>query len=166
MLSKGDEATWNTMLQRYMDETNAQEKTKLLKGLAWINQPWMIRQFLRLAKNETIVRGQDYMLCLRYIAQNPIGLPIVWEFIREEWPYLVERFSLNDRYLGRMPKYISYTFSSQLRLDELLAFFKKYPEAGAGKRARKQAIESIQNNVKWLKIHNSTIEKWFEQNVL
>ena len=72
------------------------------------------------------------MLCLRYIAQNPIGLPIVWEFIREEWPYLVERFSLNDRYLGRMPKYISYTFSSQLRLDELLAFFKKYPEAGAG----------------------------------
>ena len=48
MLSKGDEATWNTMLQRYMDETNAQEKTKLLKGLAWINQPWMIRQFLRL----------------------------------------------------------------------------------------------------------------------
>ena len=87
----------------------------------------------RLAKNETIVRGQDYMLCLRYIAQNPIGLPIVWEFIREEWPYLVERFSLNDRYLGRMPKYISYTFSSQLRLDELLAFFKKYPEAGAGK---------------------------------
>jgi len=166
MLSKGDEATWNTMLQRYTDETNAQEKTKLLKGLAWINQPWMIRQFLRLAKNETIVRGQDYMLCLRYIAQNPIGLPIVWEFIREEWPYLVERFSLNDRYLGRMPKYISYTFSSQLRLDELLAFFKKYPEAGAGKRARKQAIESIQNNVKWLKIHNSTIEKWFEQNVL
>ena len=32
-----------------------------------------------------------------------------------------------------MPKYISYTFSSQLRLDELLAFYKKYPEAGAGK---------------------------------
>ena len=91
----------------------------------------------RLAKNETIVRGQDYMLCLRYIAQNPIGLPIVWEFIREEWPYLVERFSLNDRYLGRMPKYISYTFSSQLRLDELLAFFKKYPEAGAGMSALK-----------------------------
>ena len=81
----------------------------------------------------------------------------MWEFLRDEWPYLVERFSLNDRYLfpfflyspnilllillifvcfrylGRMPKYISYTFSSQLRLDELLAFYKKYPKAGAGK---------------------------------
>ena len=47
MLSKGDETTWNKMLDRYMDETNAQEKAKLLKGLAWIDQPWMIRQFLR-----------------------------------------------------------------------------------------------------------------------
>ena len=36
MLSKGDESTWNTMLQRYMTESNAQEKTKLLKGLAWL----------------------------------------------------------------------------------------------------------------------------------
>jgi len=165
MLSKGDETTWNKMLDRYMDETNAQEKAKLLKGLAWIDQPWMIRQFLRLAKNETIVRGQDYLTCLRYIAQNPIGLPIVWEFLRDEWPYLVERFSLNDRYLGRMPKYISYTFSSQLRLDELLAFYKKYPKAGAGKRARKQAVEAIQNNIKWLDQHKATIQNWFEQNI-
>ena len=137
MYSKGDETTWNTMLQRYMEETNAQEKTKLLKGLAWINQPWMIRQFIRLAKNETIVRSQDYLLCLRYIAQNPIGLPIVWEFLRDEWSYLVDRFSLNDRYLGRMPKYISYTFSSQIRLDELLTFYKKYPDAGAGNIIKK-----------------------------
>ena len=58
-----------------------------------------IYDYYRLAKNETIVRGQDYLTCLRYIAQNPIGLPIVWEFLRDEWPYLVERFSLNDRYL-------------------------------------------------------------------
>jgi hypothetical protein len=31
-----------------------------------------------------------------------------------------------------MPKYIASGFSSQFRLDELEAFFKKYPEAGAG----------------------------------
>ena len=73
MLSKGDENTWNTMLERYISESNAQEKSKLLRGLAWIDQPWVIRQFLTLAKNETIVRGQDYLTCLRYIAQNPIG---------------------------------------------------------------------------------------------
>lgn len=166
MLSKGDENTWDTMLQRYISESNAQEKAKLLRGLAWIDQPWVIRQFLRLAKNETIVRSQDFMTCLRYIGQNPIGLPIVWEFLRNEWPYLVDRFSLNDRYLGRMPKYLSYTFSSQLRMDELENFFKKYPEAGAGKRAREQARENIQNNINWLKTHQDTIHQWFSRNLV
>ena len=48
MLYKGDEETWNTMLERYQSETNAQEKTKLLRGLAWIDQPWIINRFLRL----------------------------------------------------------------------------------------------------------------------
>ena len=73
MLHKGDEDTWSTMLKRYQAETNAQEKSKLLRGLAWIDQPWIVHRFLTLAKNESIVRSQDYMICLRYIAQNPIG---------------------------------------------------------------------------------------------
>ena len=71
--SKGDDKTWNILLERFMAETNAQEKKKMLKGLAWANQPWILRQFLGLAKNETIIRSQDYFSTLRYIALNPIG---------------------------------------------------------------------------------------------
>ena len=33
MLEKGDESSWNVMLDRYSDEQNAQEKRKLLSGL-------------------------------------------------------------------------------------------------------------------------------------
>ena len=62
------------------------------------------------------------------------GNPIVWKFLREEWPYLVDRFSLNDRYLGRIPKTIAAGFSTKLELEELKAFFSKYPKAGAGKK--------------------------------
>ena len=86
--------------------------------------------------------------------------------MRNEWPYLVDRFSLNDRYLGRMPKYLSTSFSSQLRLDELDNFYAKYPDAGAGKRARKQARENIQNNIKWLQTHQDTIHQWFNRNLV
>ena len=61
-----------------------------------------------------------------------LGNSIVWKFLREDWPYLVDRFSLNDRYLGRMPKTIATGFSTKLELEELKAFFAKYPDAGAG----------------------------------
>ena len=33
MQEKGDEAAWNVMLNRFMNEQNAQEKRKLLSGL-------------------------------------------------------------------------------------------------------------------------------------
>ena len=68
-----------------------------------------------------------YLLGIFYL-----GNPIVWKFLREEWPYLVDRFSLNDRYLGRIPKTIASGFSTKLELEELKAFFAKYPKAGAG----------------------------------
>ena len=73
----------------------------------------------------------DLQFLKKYISFK-LGLPIVWNFLRDEWSYLVERFSLNDRYLGRMPKYIGSTFASQFRLNEMKDFFKKYPDAGAG----------------------------------
>ena len=71
------------------------------------------------------------MIIIRMIWHT--GNSIVWKYIREEWPYLVERFSLNDRYLGRIPKTIASGFSTKLELEELKAFFAKYPDAGAGK---------------------------------
>ena len=132
---------------------------------AWIGEPWVLKQFLTLAKNESIVRGQNYLHSLLYISHNPIGLPIVWDFIREEWPYLVDRFSLNDRTLGRLPKRVASSFATQLQLEELQAFFKKYPDAGAGKRARKQAVENTENNIRWLNRNEKVVSDWLKNQV-
>lgn len=39
-------------------------------------------------------------------------------------------------------------------------FFNKYPEAGAGAAARVQALETVNNNVKWLSNYREVVEKW------
>ena len=78
-----------------------------------------------------------------------IGNPIVWKFVREEWPNLVNRFSLNDRYLGRLPSYIASGFNTKLELEELNAFFAKYPDAGAGKLLSTSSINLQINEYKY-----------------
>ena len=110
----------------------------------------------------------------------------MWEFVRSNWEFLVDRYSINDRYLGRLPKYVSKTFSTEFRLNEMKEFFAKYPEAGAGKsfvldlvpfvalivyfniltgkRARKQALENIENNISWLRRHQEAVYTWLVQN--
>ena len=39
----GDQETWDWLFERYRNETNAQEKTKLLRGLSSIEIPWLLR---------------------------------------------------------------------------------------------------------------------------
>ena len=116
--------------------------------------------YINLAWNESYVRGQDYFTCLQYIAQNRIGQSLVWDHVRENWEKLVERFGLNDRYLGRLIPGITARFSTQIKLEEMEAFFAKYPEAGAGTAARVEALEKVKYNIKWLEQNKRQVGNW------
>lgn len=39
-------------------------------------------------------------------------------------------------------------------------FFKLHPDAGAGTAARKQALEGVENRIKWLATHKKDVEDW------
>jgi glutamyl aminopeptidase len=73
--------------------------------------------------------------------------------LKNNWEYLVERFTVNDRRLGNYVLSISISFANETRLKEMLDFFAKYPDSGAGENARNQALENVRNNIKWLKMH-------------
>jgi len=162
MAARGSPETWEIMFKRYLDESNAQEKRKLLYGLAQIKEQWILHRFILLAQNETYVRSQDYFTALSYVSGNPIGESLVWDFIQAEWPKLVDRFTLNNRYLGRLPKLAVTKFTTEFQLKQVEDFFATYPEAGAGARARKQAVEQVKNNIKWLSSHQEVVGKWLD----
>ena len=93
---------------------------------------------------------------------NPIGKPIVWDFVRNNWPKLVDRFTLNDRYMGRMISEITKSFATPRRLQEMKQFFEEYPEAGAGEQYRKIALETVENNIKFKESHAKEIYNWLQ----
>ena len=137
-----------------------------------------------------------------------LGNSLAWDYVRSNWESLVKRFSLNNRYLGRLPGQVVSKYVSRFKRDEVNAFFNKYPEGGAGKvvelfcrskvayfrrlfchvkqtypwnscnkitcaegvifisgtRSRKQALEKIDNNIKWLEKHQVTIKRWLDRN--
>lgn len=119
-------------------------------------------RFIDLAWDEKNVRSQDYFSCLQLIAANQIGEPIVWEYVRENWKKLTDRFGLNERYLGSMIPSIVGRFSTTTKLEEVQSFFKKHPEAGAGATARKEATQKIENNIQWLKNNEKSVGNWLE----
>jgi glutamyl aminopeptidase len=44
------------------------------------------------------------------------------------------------------------------------AFFAQYPEAGAGARARQEALENVQNNIRWIANYKKVLGDWLESN--
>lgn len=116
--------------------------------------------------DEKYIRNQDTFSCLISISRNPVGTPLVWDWVRKNWEFLVNRYTLNDRYLGRLIPSITSSFETDLKLKEMLAFFDKYPEAGSGKTARATAIETVSNNIKWVQKNSQKLEEWLDTSPL
>lgn len=157
------EKDWDTIWEMFVKETDAVEKAKLQACLTAFREPLVLKRLIDLAADETFVRGQDYFTLMGQIAGNRNGEALVWDYVRENWMNLVARFGLNERYLGRMIPTITSRFTTQTKLEEMEAFFAKYPDAGAGANARLQALESVRNNIKFLNKHQDSIGKWLKE---
>lgn len=44
-------------------------------------------------------------------------------------------------------------------------FFAKTPNAGAGEMSRLQALETVKNNIEWMRLNQAEIKTWLEVNV-
>jgi len=164
--SVGSQEDWDAVWELFVNESDASEKSKLMYGLSAIQIPWILQRYIDLAWNEEYVRGQDYFTCLTYISANPVGESLVWDYVRENWQRLVDRFGLNERYLGNLIPSITARFSTQTKLEEMEQFFAKYPEAGAGTAARVRALETVKNNIVWLAENLEGVDAWLDKQPL
>ncbi|KAM9381901.1 glutamyl aminopeptidase [Phaethornis superciliosus] len=161
MQYSGNEASWDYMFNRYQKTSLAQEKEKLLYGLASVKSIPLLDRYLKYIYNTSLIKSQDVFTVLRYISSNTYGKTMAWDWIRLNWQYLVDRYTINDRYLGRIVT-ITQTFNTELQLWQMENFFEKYPNAGAGESPRSQSVEQVKNNIEWLKVNKEEIQKWLE----
>ena len=162
----GSEKEWNVLWDMFVKEQDATEKIKLQSALAAVNEPWILRKLIDLAADDKYVRSQDYFSLMGAISGNRNGEGLVWDYVRENWQQIVNRFGLNERNLGRMIPSITSRFTTESKLNEMKIFFSDYPEAGAGANARIQAIETVENNINFLKNNQKAISDWLKVNNL
>ncbi|XP_027749159.1 glutamyl aminopeptidase isoform X1 [Empidonax traillii] len=159
MQNSGNESSWNYMFRKYQETTLAQEKEKLLYGLASVKNITLLDRYLKYIYNTSLIKSQDVFTVLRYISYNTYGKTMAWDWIRLNWQYLVDRFTINDRTLGRIVT-ITQTFNTELQLWQMENFFEKYPNAGAGEMPRSQSLEQVKSNIEWLKENKEEIRAW------
>ncbi|XP_054269208.1 aminopeptidase A-like isoform X1 [Macrosteles quadrilineatus] len=161
-MAESGEQQWDRMWDKYLAETDPQEKGRLRRSLATIKEPWILARLIERAKNEDYVRSQDYFGLMAAIAGNPVGNNLLWDWVRANWQYLVDRFTLNNRSFGRLLPYVAGSFSSDIKLKEVEQFIAQHPEAGAGEAGRRATLESIKLNIAWLEKHLAPLTEWLK----
>uniref|UniRef100_A0A1B0CJN9 glutamyl aminopeptidase n=1 Tax=Lutzomyia longipalpis TaxID=7200 RepID=A0A1B0CJN9_LUTLO len=152
---------WEKVYNEFLKETDPQERAKLMEALAAPSFQPLLENYLRIAQiKDGPIKQQDYMTVMQYIAYNQYGESIVWDYVRNHWENITDIIDINNRNLGRMIPNITKRFSTQAKLNELDAFFAKYPNAGAGAAARVEARETIMYNINWITHNKATIDNW------
>nr|XP_023420111.1 glutamyl aminopeptidase [Cavia porcellus] len=121
MQNSGNETSWDYTLKKYQSTSLAQEKDKLLYGLASVQSVSLLARYLDLLKDPNVIKAQDVFTVIRYISYNTYGKRMAWNWIQLNWDYLVDRFTINDRYLGRIVT-IAEPFNTELQLWEMQTF--------------------------------------------
>ncbi|XP_073428069.1 glutamyl aminopeptidase [Dendrobates tinctorius] len=165
MLQSGEEEYWNFMFQEYLKTSLAQEKEKLLQGLASVNSIPLLDRLLKSIYDTSLIKSQDALNVIYYIsAYSKLGKQMAWDWVRINWDFLVNRYTINDRNLGRIITRISTTFNTETQLWQMQNFFETNPNAGAGETPRKQALETVRNNIEWVAANKNGIKAWLEAN--
>ncbi|XP_060803818.1 glutamyl aminopeptidase isoform X2 [Amyelois transitella] len=159
-MKSASQSEWDTMWEIYQREEDAQEQAKLRAALAAPRNSDILLKYLNLSWDEKNIRSQDYLIVLQYIASNPAGTALVWNEVRSNWRRLVDRFTLNSRYLGALIPGITNSFNTNDRLKEMEDFFAQYPQAGAGETSRARALETVRYNVQWRDTQLQSVQDW------
>ncbi|XP_001920418.2 aminopeptidase N [Danio rerio] len=145
-----------------MFKNAAIEADKLMSSLACAKNQTLLKRYLGYTLDPSMIRKQDATSVIVYIASNPDGQKLAWEFVRNKWEYMFTEYGVGSFNFASLISGITKTFSTEAELEQLLKFKSDNSEIGFGSAtaALEQAIEKTKANIKWVAENQEDITDW------
>uniref|UniRef100_A0A3B3Z6Y8 Aminopeptidase n=1 Tax=Periophthalmus magnuspinnatus TaxID=409849 RepID=A0A3B3Z6Y8_9GOBI len=138
---------WDFAWRMYKNASVASEADKLMFALS------CTEQYLDYSLDPDMIRKQDATYTIVYIAGNPIGQPLAWDFIRAKWSAIS---------FGRLISGVTKRFSSEFEYKQLLQFKEENAgQLGSATAAVEQALETTKANMNWVALNKDKVHNWF-----
>ncbi|KAG0321007.1 Aminopeptidase 2 mitochondrial [Linnemannia gamsii] len=154
----GEEADFEKVLKCWRDATATDQKLGAIGALATVRHPALVQKLLKLAVSEE-VRPQDITYVLAGLSRNPTSRHALWDFIKENWVMLTERYVGSMALLGNIVKAGVGRFTSEEMAKDCEEFFegKKVDDIS---RPIAQSLEVIRSNAKWVARDAEDVREW------
>ncbi|XP_060797041.1 aminopeptidase N-like [Neoarius graeffei] len=161
-IAAGGVKEWDFCWKMFKEAKVAAEATKLRSALSCTKQTWLLNRLLEYTLDPEKIRKQDATSTIGSIANNVIGQPLAWDFVRAQWNYLYEVYGTGSFQLSSLISVISARFCTPFELHQLKQFQKDNEDMGFGSasQALQQAIEQTTMRITWLAENKEQVLKW------
>jgi len=151
---KGNEETYEQLIQLYRKSKIQEEKRRFLAALANFKEQKILNQTLKFSLSKE-VRSQDLFIPIARISGNPYGKDIIWPWIKSNWEELRNRYTGGSaQLLTRIVESLG-VLSDMKKGKEIKNFFRKKSTEG---------IEmSLAQTLERIRIHSRFLEKLRQQ---
>ncbi|XP_070695568.1 aminopeptidase N-like [Pempheris klunzingeri] len=161
-LAAGGVKEWDFAWSMYKNATIASEADKLMYALSCTKQPWLLNRYLEYCLDPEKIRKQDATYTIVYIASNPIGQPLAWDFIRAKWSHIFNDYGGGSFSFGRLIDGVTERFSTEFEYKQLLQFKEDNAgQLGSATSSLEQALERTKANIKWVTMNKKQVLDWF-----
>lgn len=162
----GGAEEWDFAWERFKNASLASEASRLRSAMACTKAPWLLNRYLEYTLDPTKIRKQDATSTIQSIAQNVVGMPLAWNFVRSKWSYIFQQYGRGSFSFSKLVNGITTRFSTEFELQELKKFKEDNHHVGFGSAtmALEQAIEKTTANIKWVAENKAAVLQWFTEN--
>lgn len=141
-----DSNVTQTLLEAYKTTASADLKQDISSGLTSTRSHDILRNFLELIKDESVVRPQDVVRWFGAIIRNRDGRTLAWQWARDNWSWITKTFS-GDKSYDYFPRIVAGALLTKEQLGEYRAFFEPMQTEPALTRVITLGISDIEGRV-------------------
>ncbi|KAJ7335751.1 hypothetical protein JRQ81_013692 [Phrynocephalus forsythii] len=155
---------WDFLFSKYQLPGFSTEKS-VIEAVLSLSQnveklQWLMDQGLQ----GDIIKTQDLPYIVTSVGRNPVGYKLAWKFLKENWKKLVKKFELGSHSISNMVTGVTNKYSTKAQLAEVKDYFSSLDKKTSELRAVQQAIETIEENIRWMDKNLEKIKMWLQTN--
>ncbi|CAG8485846.1 13015_t:CDS:10 [Cetraspora pellucida] len=153
---------FDAILKVYREADTVDQKLVALTGLGFAQQEDLIKRALGFSLSEE-VKNQDVIYIFSSLQFNRKSRRALWNFIKENWEILYERYARSLSLFGSIIKFGTDSFSTAADLKDVEDFFSN-KDTKDYLRPLQQSLEHIRINTAWLTRDKEDVENWLRTN--
>jgi puromycin-sensitive aminopeptidase len=161
-VSEGGRKEFDHVLHMFETAALNEEKVRCLQTLGCTPQVSLMKEALEWGWQH--VRYQDFIYLVSSIGSNPKGVEVVWEYMKEHWSELYERYGKGNFMLTSFIRACTAQMTSFSEADQVETFFQSKQVEGC-ERTIRQCVERIRVSAKWFERDEKATMEWLQHYV-